>query len=47
MAIVVVAPKEAVLDQLKRLGEVEVVPMPAAREGAKDLGKNELLKKAA
>jgi zinc protease len=47
MVIVVVAPADAVKDQLKRLGEVEVVPMPAKREGAKDLGKNELLKKAA
>jgi predicted Zn-dependent peptidase len=47
MVIVVVAPAEAVKDQLKRLGEVEVVPMPAKREGAKDLGKNELLRKAA
>ena len=47
MVIVVVAPAEQVKDQLKRLGEVEVVPMPAKREGAKDLGRNELLKKAA
>ena len=47
MVIVVVAPAEAVKDQLQRLGEVEVVPMPAKREGAKDLGNNELLKKAA
>jgi predicted Zn-dependent peptidase len=47
MVIVVVAPADAVKDQLKRVGEVEVVPMPAKREGAKDLGKNELLRKAA
>jgi zinc protease len=47
MVIVVVAPAEAVKDQLERLGDVEVIPMPAKREGAKDLGKNELLKKAA
>ena len=47
MAIVVVAPAEAVKSQLEKLGQVEVVPMPAKREGAKDLGNNELLKKAA
>ncbi len=47
VVVVVVAPAEAVKEQLQRLGEVEVLPMPAKREGAKDLGKNELLKKAA
>ena len=47
MVIVVVGPAESVKDQLKRVGEVEVVPMPAKREGAKDLGNNELLRKAA
>ncbi len=34
MVIVVVAPAEAVRGQLERLGEVEVVPMPAQRKGA-------------
>jgi len=33
MAIVVVAPAAEVKDQLQRLGEVQVVPMPAKREG--------------
>ena len=47
MVIVVVAPAEVVKSQLEKLGTVEVLPMPAKREGAKDLGKNELLKKAA
>ena len=47
MVIVVVAPAEAVKPQLEKLGPVQVVPMPAKREGAKDLDKNELLKKAA
>ena len=32
MTIVVVAPAEQVKEQLKRLGEVEVIPMPAKRE---------------
>ena len=31
MTIIVVAPASDVLDQLKRLGEVEVIPMPAKR----------------
>jgi zinc protease len=48
MAIVVVAPAEAVKEQLKRLGEVEVVPMPAEREGgAAPKDERQLLKKAA
>jgi len=34
MAVVVVAPAAAVRDQLGRLGSVEVLPMPARREGA-------------
>ena len=48
MAIVVVAPAEAVKPQLEKLGEVEVVPMPALRDG-KDAPKEEpaLLKRAA
>jgi zinc protease len=46
MTIVVVAPAEQVKEQLKRLGEVEVIPMPAKREGGQ--GKpQELLKPAA
>ncbi|HZN64765.1 MAG TPA: pitrilysin family protein, partial [Tepidisphaeraceae bacterium] len=44
--IVVVGPAEQVRPQLEKLGEVHVVPMPAKREGAKDVGE-ELLKKAA
>ncbi len=46
MAIVVVAPAEAVKKQLERIGEVEVVPMPAQRPGAKQ-PKQEMLKKKA
>ena len=34
MTIIVVAPAESVKSQLMRLGDVEVVPMPAKREGA-------------
>jgi predicted Zn-dependent peptidase len=34
MTIVVVAPASDVKDQLQRLGEVQVVPMPAKREGS-------------
>ena len=47
MVIVVVAPAEAVKEQLQRLGEVEVLPMPARREGAKQPGLPDLLKKKA
>jgi predicted Zn-dependent peptidase len=47
MAIIVVAPAEAVKSQLEKLGQVQVVPMPAKREGAKEAGKGEGLKKAA
>jgi len=43
MAVIVVAPAEAVKSQLEKLGQVEVVPMPAKRDGAKGEG----LKKAA
>jgi zinc protease len=45
MAVIVVAPAEAVKSQLEKLGQVEVVPMPAKREGATEAGKG--LKKAA
>ena len=46
--IVVVAPAEAVREQLERLGEVEVVPMPAQRDGAAgEEQEPQLLKKAA
>ena len=34
MVVVVVSPAAAVKEQLSRLGEVEVVPMPAQRQGA-------------
>jgi zinc protease len=44
MVIVVVAPAEQVKSQLDRLGEVQVLPMPAKREGADG---NAVLKKAA
>jgi zinc protease len=53
MTIVVVAPAEQVKSQLERLGTVEVVPMPAKRDGAAAAGATtkpadrELLKKAA
>jgi zinc protease len=49
MVIIVVAPADAVKDQLKRLGEVEVVPMPALRDGVGIEKKDDptLLKKAA
>jgi zinc protease len=49
MVIIVVAPADAVKDQLKRLGEVQIRPMPALREGTGIEQKNEkqLLKKAA
>jgi predicted Zn-dependent peptidase len=36
MAIVVVAPKDKVLPQLQKLGEVEVRPMPAQRKAGGD-----------
>ena len=44
MVVIVVAPAGQVKAQLERLGEVEVVPMPAKREGAK--GQQELKKAA-
>ncbi|HET6248570.1 MAG TPA: pitrilysin family protein [Tepidisphaeraceae bacterium] len=44
MTIVVVCPAEQALTQLKRLGDVEVVPMPAKREGATTQPGGELLK---
>jgi zinc protease len=47
MAVIVVAPAEAVKSQLEKLGQVEVVPMPSKREGVKDAGNGEGLKKAA
>ena len=47
MVIVVVAPADAVKAQLERLGEVEVVPMPALREGGGEQPEPQLLKKAA
>jgi hypothetical protein len=36
MAIVVVAPKDKVLPQLQKLGDVEVRPMPVQRKGGSD-----------
>jgi zinc protease len=47
MTLIVVAPADKVKSQLDRLGEVEVLPMPAKREGATKLGGNERAKKAA
>ena len=47
MTIVVVAPAEATKEQLQRLGEVEVLPMPNKREEAgpsTQPDKHELLK---
>ena len=46
MTIIVVAPAEQVKEQLKRLGEVEVIPMPAKREGASTKPAGDLLKPA-
>jgi zinc protease len=46
MTIVVVAPADQVKDQLKRLGDIEVVPMPSKREGATTHPGSELLKPA-
>jgi zinc protease len=47
MVVIVVAPAEAVKGQLEKLGDVEVVPMPAKREGAKPRDQELLKKKAA
>ena len=47
MVVVVVAPAEAVRGQLEKLGDVEVVPMPAKREGSKPRDQELLKKKAA
>jgi len=47
MVVIVVAPAEAVKEQLEKLGDVEVVPMPAKREGAKEKDQELLKKKAA
>jgi zinc protease len=47
MVIVVVAPAASVKEQLEKLGDVEVVPMPALREGAAPKEEPQLLKKAA
>ncbi len=47
MVVVVVAPADAVKGQLEKLGDVEVVPMPAKREGAKEKDQELLKKKAA
>ena len=44
MTIVVVAPADQVKDQLKRLGDVEVIPMPSKRTGAGNGPNGELLK---
>jgi zinc protease len=44
MTIIVVAPAEQLMQQLKRIGTVEVVPMPAKREGATTRPAGELLK---
>jgi zinc protease len=44
VTIVVVAPADQVKEQLKRLGEVEVIPMPAKREGASTKPGGDLLK---
>src|SRR5262249_49763653 len=44
MTIVVVAPADQVKDLLKRLGEVEVTPMPSTRPGATTGPGSELLK---
>jgi zinc protease len=46
VTIIVVAPAEQVKEQLKRLGEVEVIPMPAKRDGATTKPGSELLKPA-
>jgi predicted Zn-dependent peptidase len=47
MVIIVVAPADSVKEQLQKLGEVEVVPMPAMRDGAAPAEEKQLLKKAA
>jgi zinc protease len=47
MVVVVVAPAKDVKPQLERLGEVEVMPMPAKRPGAVTQPSRELLKPAA
>ena len=47
MVIIVVAPAASVKEQLEKLGEVEVVPMPAMRDGAAPAEEKQLLKKAA
>jgi zinc protease len=44
VTIIVVAPADQAKDQLKRLGDVEVVPMPAKREGPATRPGGELLK---
>jgi hypothetical protein len=49
MMVVVVAPATEVKEQLQRLGEVQVLPMPAKRGGdsaASQSGSNEILKPA-
>jgi predicted Zn-dependent peptidase len=47
MVIVVVAPAEAVKSQLEKLGDVQVLPMPAKRDGATEAGKAESPRRAA
>ena len=47
MTVIVVAPANVVKPQLEKIGEVEVVPMPAKRPGAVTQPSQELLKKAA
>ena len=42
--IVVVGPADAVKEQLKRLGDVDVIPMPSKRDGATTKPAGELLK---
>jgi predicted Zn-dependent peptidase len=47
MTVIVVAPADKVKQQLERLGDVEVVPMPAKRDAAADRSTNAPAKKAA
>jgi zinc protease len=47
MTVIVVAPAEQVREQLEKLGEVQVVPMPAAREQQQKPEEAEPAKKAA
>ena len=47
MTIIVVAPAAAVKDQLQKLAEVEVIPMPSRRGATTQPTTKELLKPAA